>query len=160
VAQASDGPLAPIVADPSKASPHRESVSALRALAGLTGTTAAVISGRALRDLAALSRLPVEVQLIGSHGSEFDIGFVHAIDADAKQLLREVYGVLGEISADNPGTTIEVKPASIALHVRNAAPEIARRALDAARLGPARWVGVQVTEGKAVIELAVINTDK
>ncbi|MBF6355800.1 trehalose-phosphatase [Nocardia higoensis] len=160
VASDYDGTLAPIVSDPSKATPHWESVSALRALAGLTGTTAAVISGRALRDLAALSRLPVEVQLIGSHGSEFDIGFVHAIDADAKQLLREVYGVLGEISADNPGTTIEVKPASIALHVRNAAPEIARRALDAARLGPARWVGVQVTEGKAVIELAVINTDK
>jgi len=161
VASDYDGTLAPIVSDPSKATPHRESVSALRALAGLTGTTAAVISGRALRDLAALSRLPVEVQLIGSHGSEFDIGFVHAIDSDAKQLLREVHDALAEICTDNPGTAIEVKPASIALHVRNAtSPEIARRALDAARQGPARWVGIQVTEGKAVIELAVVHTDK
>jgi len=161
VASDYDGTLAPIVSDPSKATPHRESVSALRALAGLPGTTAAVISGRALRDLAALSRLPVEVQLIGSHGSEFDIGFVHAIDADAKQLLREVQTTLGEISATHPGTTIEVKPASVALHVRNAvSPEIAHSALEAARQGPARWVGVQVTEGKAVIELAVVQTDK
>ncbi|MEV0034166.1 trehalose-phosphatase [Nocardia sp. NPDC050793] len=160
VASDYDGTLAPIVSDPTKAYPHRESVSALRALAGLTGTTAAVISGRALRDLAALSRLPVEVQLIGSHGSEFDVGFVHAIDNDAKQLLQEVQNSLSQIAAGNPGVTVEIKPASVALHVRNASPEIGRRALTTVRQGPACWVGVQVTEGKAVIELAVVPTDK
>ncbi|MCA2209446.1 MULTISPECIES: trehalose-phosphatase [Nocardia] len=160
VASDYDGTIAPIVSDPSKAFPQRESVSALRALAGLANTTAAVISGRALRDLAALSRLPVEVQLIGSHGSEFDVGFVHAIDNDAKQLLSEIHAAFAQIAADNPGVTVEMKPASAALHVRNASPEIGRRALNAARQGPACWVGVQVTEGKAVIELAVIPTDK
>lgn len=160
VASDYDGTIAPIVADPAKAYPHGESVRALRALAGLSGTTAAVISGRALRDLAALSRLPVEVQLIGSHGSEFDVGFVHAIDNDAKQLLREVVTALNSIAAEHPGVTVETKPASVALHVRNASPEIGRRALQQARQGPACWVGVQVTEGKAVIELAVVPTDK
>ncbi|NKY50267.1 trehalose-phosphatase [Nocardia vermiculata] len=160
VASDYDGTIAPIVSDPAKAYPHRESVSALRALAGLSTTTAAVISGRALRDLAALSRLPVEVQLIGSHGSEFDVGFVHAIDNDAKQLLTEVRHALAAIAADHPGVTVEAKPASIALHVRNAVPEVGRRALQLARQGPASWVGIQVTEGKAVIELAVIRTDK
>ncbi|WP_319942363.1 trehalose-phosphatase [Nocardia aurantia] len=160
VASDYDGTIAPIVSDPTKAYPHRESVSALRALAGLTGTTAAVISGRALRDLAALSRLPVEVQLIGSHGSEFDVGFVHAIDNDAKQLLREVQTALTRIAESNPGAAVEVKPASVALHVRNAAAEVGRRALQQALQGPASWVGVQVTEGKAVIELAVVQTDK
>ncbi|WP_327148698.1 trehalose-phosphatase [Nocardia sp. NBC_01329] len=160
VASDYDGTLAPIVSDPAKAYPHGESVRALRALAGLSGTTAAVISGRALRDLAALSRLPVEVQLIGSHGSEFDVGFVHAIDNDAKQLLTEVITALNKIAADHPGVSVETKPASVALHVRNAAPEVGRRALDQACKGPACWVGVQVTEGKAVIELAVVPTDK
>ncbi|MFR9752840.1 trehalose-phosphatase [Nocardia sp. 004] len=160
VASDYDGTLAPIVSDPAKAFPHRESVSALRALAGLTGTTAAVISGRALRDLAALSRLPVEVQLIGSHGSEFDVGFVHAIDNDAKQLLREIQSTLNHIASDNPGVSVETKPASVALHVRNASPEIGHRALTQVRLGAASWFGVQVTEGKAVIELAVVQTDK
>ncbi|GAA5048399.1 trehalose-phosphatase [Nocardia callitridis] len=155
-----DGTLAPIVSDPTKAFPHRESVSALRALAALTGTTAAVISGRALRDLAALSRLPVEVQLIGSHGSEFDVGFVHAIDNDAKQLLQELQAALTTIAEDNPGVSVEIKPASIALHVRNAAPEVGRRALGQTRQGPASWFGVEVTEGKSVIELAVVQTDK
>ncbi len=160
VASDYDGTIAPIVSDPAKAYPHRESVSALRALAGLTGTTAAVISGRALRDLAALSRLPVEVQLIGSHGSEFDVGFVHAIDNDAKQLLQEVQTSLTQIAENNPGASVETKPASVALHVRNASPEIGRRALNSVRQGPACWVGVQTTEGKQVIELAVIPTDK
>ncbi|MGW4117267.1 trehalose-phosphatase [Nocardia sp. NPDC004711] len=160
VASDYDGTIAPIVSDPTKAYPHRESVSALRALAGLTGTTAAVISGRALRDLAALSRLPVEVQLIGSHGSEFDVGFVHAIDNDAKQLLQEVTTTLTQIAQDNPGASVEIKPASVALHVRNASPEIGRRAVFAVRQGPASWVGVQTTEGKEVIELAVVETDK
>ncbi|HSO14554.1 MAG TPA: trehalose-phosphatase, partial [Arthrobacter sp.] len=50
---------------------------ALRALAALPNTHAAVISGRSLRDLAAVSRLPAEVHLVGSHGAEFDMGFAH-----------------------------------------------------------------------------------
>ncbi|MBJ8345916.1 trehalose-phosphatase [Antrihabitans sp. YC2-6] len=160
VASDYDGTVAPIVSDPTKAFPHPESVRALRALSGLSGTTAAVISGRALRDLAALSRLPVEVQLVGSHGSEFDVGFVHAIDNDAKQLLDELVVELEHIAASHAGATVEHKPASVALHVRNAEPAIARQALKKVRQGAASWVGVQVTEGKAVIELAVIVTDK
>lgn len=160
VASDYDGTIAPIVPDPTKAFPHRESVSALRALAGLTGTTAAVISGRALRDLAALSRLPVEVQLIGSHGSEFDVGFVHAIDNDARKLLGEIQRELTDIAVSNPGATVEVKPASVALHVRNATAEVGFRALQQALQGPASWIGVQVTEGKSVVELAVVQTDK
>src|SRR3954471_12356527 len=70
-----DGTLAPIVPNPEQARPMNESVGALRALAGLHETTTAVISGRALRDLATLSRLPSEGHLVGSHGSELDIGF-------------------------------------------------------------------------------------
>ncbi|CAM2880110.1 trehalose-phosphatase [Skermania piniformis] len=155
-----DGTIAPIVSDPAEAHPHSESVRALRALAGLTATTAAVISGRALRDLAVLSRLPVEVHLVGSHGSEFDLGFVHAIDNDAKQLLDEIITELTDLASTHPGVTVEVKPASVALHVRNATPEVGRQALDRVRHGAASWVGVQVTEGKAVIELAVVPTDK
>jgi trehalose 6-phosphate phosphatase len=160
VASDYDGTIAPIVANPEKALPHPASVRALRALAGLTNTTAAVISGRALRDLAALSRLPVEVQLIGSHGSEFDVGFVHAIDNDAKVLLNELNAELSAIADEHPGATVERKPASMALHMRNISPELARNALNRVRHGAAGWVGVQVTEGKSVIELAVVTTDK
>ncbi|MGX7825600.1 trehalose-phosphatase [Actinokineospora sp. 24-640] len=155
-----DGTLAPIVEDPESARPHSESVGALRSLAGLHETTAAVISGRALRDLATLSRLPSEVHLVGSHGSEFDVGFVHALDADARRLHRRVESDLAILIDGEPGVHLEVKPASIAVHVRRAAPEVGQRVLDAVRQGPATWTGVHVTEGKAVIELAVIQTDK
>ncbi|MBC2641754.1 MULTISPECIES: trehalose-phosphatase [unclassified Rhodococcus (in: high G+C Gram-positive bacteria)] len=160
VASDYDGTMAPIVSDPEKAFPHAESVRALRALASLAGTTAAVISGRALKDLAALSRLPAEVQLVGSHGSEFDIGFIHAIDADAKKLLVEITEELTRIAGLHAGTSVEAKPASVALHVRNADAEEGAQALAAVRADAGQRVGVQVTEGKSVIELAVVATDK
>jgi len=155
-----DGTLAPIVSDPEQARPSTESVGALRSLAGLHETTAAVISGRALRDLATLSRLPGEVHLVGSHGSEFDVGFVHALDAEAKALHRRIEQTLDTLVADAEGVHLESKPASIAVHVRRAAAEIGERVLAQVRSGPATWDGVQVTEGKAVIELAVVQTDK
>jgi trehalose-phosphatase len=155
-----DGTLAPIVADPEKAVPRPESVGALRSLAELHDTTAVVISGRALRDLATLSRLPAEVHLVGSHGSEFDIGFVRALDPDACALHRRLVVELERLTGDSAGVHLEVKPASIAVHVRRADPSVAEAVLAAVREDPATWHGVQVTEGKAVIELAVVQTDK
>ncbi len=59
---------------------------ALRTLAGLADTHVSVISGRSLRDLATLSRLPNEIHLVGSHGSEFDIGFAFDLPAEARDL--------------------------------------------------------------------------
>jgi trehalose 6-phosphate phosphatase len=155
-----DGTLAPIVQDPEQARPLPESVGALRSLAGLHETTAAVISGRALRDLATLSRLPAEVHLVGSHGSEFDIGFVHALDDQARALHRRVENELERLTDGTVGIHLEVKPASIAVHTRRADPAVAGEVTDAVRSGPCTWDGVQVTEGKEVIELAVVQTDK
>jgi trehalose-phosphatase len=155
-----DGTLAPIVSNPDRALPSPEAVRALRALADLYETTAAVISGRALRDLAALSRLPSEVQLVGSHGSEFDIGFVHAIDSDARKRHDELEAELTRLVEGQDGVALEVKPASVAVHVRRAERATAERVLAAIKEGPGQWPGVHVTEGKAVIELAVVATDK
>ncbi|WAL66160.1 trehalose-phosphatase [Amycolatopsis cynarae] len=155
-----DGTLAPIVTNPDEARPLPESVGALRSLAGLHETTTAVISGRALRDLAILSRLPSEVHLVGSHGSEFDLGFVHALDAEARDLHRRLEHELEELVRDVPGAQLEVKPASIAVHVRRADREDARRILDEVHNGPCRWAGVSTTDGKEVVELAVVQTDK
>ncbi|MDQ3601389.1 MAG: trehalose-phosphatase, partial [Actinomycetota bacterium] len=155
-----DGTLAPIIEDPDRALPRPESVTALRALASLAATTVAVISGRALRDLATLSRLPSEVHLVGSHGSEFDVGFVHALGPAEKTLREELYTELEHLVAGAKGVSLEAKPASVAVHVRRAGPEVGERVLSAVRAGPCRWDGMQVTEGKSVIELAVVQTDK
>ena len=155
-----DGTLAPIVADPTKAVPLSEAVAAVRALASLPQTTVAVISGRALRDLAALSRLPSEVHLVGSHGSEFDVGFVDALAPEAQQLRTELVETLSALVRRRPGVRLEVKPASVAVHTRAAAPDVAAVVLEAIRTGPATWPGINVTHGKEVVELSVIATHK
>lgn len=155
-----DGTLAPITVDPRSVHPSPEAVSALRSLACLPETTAAVISGRALRELAALSRLPAEVHLVGSHGTEFDIGFLHALDEQARSLHHELVRTLRRIVDGADGVLLEVKPASVALHVRQAERTVADRVLAAVRSGPSRWDGMQVTEGDAVLELSVVRTDK
>ncbi|HEY2765630.1 MAG TPA: trehalose-phosphatase, partial [Pseudonocardiaceae bacterium] len=160
VASDYDGTLAPIVGDPNRATPRQESVAALRLLAGLTDTTVAVISGRALRDLATLSRLPGEVHLVGSHGSEFDAGFVHAMQPAAVQLRQRVHDELAQLTNSFEGVSLEVKPASVAVHVRRASAKVAEQVIATVLAGPCTWEGVQVTEGKAVVELAVVQTDK
>jgi trehalose-phosphatase len=155
-----DGTLAPIVEDPGQARPLPELVAALRSLATLPETTCAVISGRALRDLATLSRLPDEVRLIGSHGSEFDVGFVHELTPKARAMFAVLHDRLARLVAGAPDALLEVKPASVAVHVRRCPPLVAGRLLDRVRSEVATWDGVQVTEGKAVIELSVVRTDK
>ena len=156
-----DGTLAPIVDDPAKAEPLPEAVVAVRSLALLPQTTVAIVSGRSLRDLATLSRLPNEIHLIGSHGSEFDLGFVQRLAPDLLELHDRVVVELSEIARAHEGVEVEIKPASVALHVRRAVdPAIGARALDAVRSGAARWPGVHVTYGHEVVELSVVVTNK
>jgi trehalose 6-phosphate phosphatase len=151
-----DGTMAPIVNNPPDARPLAEAAAALIELADLPDTTAALISGRALETLRSLSSMPSTVQLVGSHGAEFASGFTHEIDRDLLQTINEE---LAAIAADRPGVTVELKPASVALHVRNASTEDGKAALAAAREAAASW-DAQATEGKAVLEFAVISTDK
>ena len=66
---------------------------------------------------------------------------------------------MAAIAAELPGVAVELKPASVALHVRNASTEDGKAALAAARKAAASW-DAQATEGKAVLEFAVISTDK
>ncbi len=155
-----DGTLAAIVPDHRSVRPQSESVAALRILASLPDTTAAVISGRALRELAAMSRLPSEVHLIGSHGSEFDTGFVYGLDEQTRALHARIVAALELITANAPGVLLEIKPASVAVHVRQAEPQVAEQVLEQVASGPARWDSVQVTHGNAVTELSVVPTDK
>jgi trehalose 6-phosphate phosphatase len=154
-----DGTLAPIVSDPEDARPLPASAAALEELAAVPATVTALISGRALADLARLSGMGAGSHLVGSHGSEFDSGFAQPVDDDAKELLTRITATLRELAGEYAGVTVELKPASVALHVRNASDadgEAAlRRAVDAAE----SW-GAQVTDGKAVKEFAVIQTDK
>jgi trehalose 6-phosphate phosphatase len=168
VASDFDGTLAPIVANPADARPLPSAAEALLALAGLPSTTVVLVSGRALSTLRELSSMPPPVHLVGSHGAEFDTGgqersdsgnvpgFAQRID---RELLERITAELTAIAANRPGVTVEPKPASVALHVRNASAADGRDALDAARAAAHAW-DAELTAGKAVLEFAVISTDK
>ncbi|MEM7516248.1 MAG: trehalose-phosphatase, partial [Planctomycetota bacterium] len=155
-----DGTLSEIVTDPTKAHPHREAVIALRALAGLPRTHVAVISGRALADLAGLIGSSENMMLVGSHGSEFDLDFATSLDAAATRLRGEILEDLTAIANDFPGSAIEEKPASIALHYRNAAEGTEEEIVERVLAGAARRPGAVEKRGKMVFELAVVSTDK
>ena len=151
-----DGTLAPIVNNPADARPLADAAAALVGLADLPSTATALISGRALDTLRSLSSMPESVHLVGSHGAEFTSGFSHDID---ESMLRTIFDTLNAIAAERPGVTVELKPASVALHVRNAGPADAEAALIQARDASRSW-DAELTEGKAVLEFAVISTDK
>ncbi|MFC0316638.1 trehalose-phosphatase [Gordonia phosphorivorans] len=164
VASDYDGCIAPIQPRPDLAVPNPESLAALRECAERSHTLAAMVSGRARDDLAAMSGLTSapasDLVLVGSHGAEFDTGFDQPITAEQQDLLNRIIDEFGSIARRFDGTSVETKPASTTLHVRNASPADATAALALAADGPAAWSGVHVTEGKAVVELAVIETSK
>ncbi len=160
VASDFDGTLAPIVLDPATAEAERESLVALQSLARMPQTHVAIISGRALADLAERTREVGEAHLIGSHGSEFEAGFAVPLDVEARALHQRLIEALRGLSHSAAGLVLEIKPASLAFHYRNADPSQADEAVHAILCGPATWPGVFVRHGKKVIELSVVDTDK
>ncbi len=172
VASDFDGTLSPIVDNPTQARPLPRAADSLIALAALPSTDVALVSGRALAVLREYSGMPSNVHLVGSHGAEFDSGFAlgghersdsrnvpgFALEID-EALLSTIAAELDGIADGKPGVTVELKPASVALHVRNASAADGSAALAAARVvGEA--LGAEITTGKRVLELAVISTDK
>lgn len=160
VASDFDGTLSPIVPEPSQARPNREALAALHALAVMPQTFAAIISGRSLRDLSAIGGFSEDVQLVGSHGSEFDADFLHSLDPQLVQLRDRIGSELRAIAAAGTGFMVEEKPAAMAFHYRLADEASTAHALDAIRRGPASDPRVHTRPGKCVLELSVIPTDK
>jgi trehalose 6-phosphate synthase/phosphatase len=160
VASDFDGTLAPIVSDPGAAAALPDAIASIRTLAAMPSTTAVVVSGRALHDLTARSGLPASVRLIGSHGAEPDGGSPLRLDDAELYALTELRRDVAAITAGVAGVILEDKPAGVAVHVRNAAPDDARQVSEAVTAGPGQRAGVQVTAGKAVVELSVVTADK
>jgi trehalose 6-phosphate phosphatase len=151
-----DGTLAHFVDNPVDARPLPGTMDTLRALAAAPATSATLISGRALDVLGQLSGAPAGVHLIGSHGAEFDGDVRDPVDT---ALLAEIGAALEAIATRYRGAAVEYKPAGVVLHVRRAAPEDGAAALAQAREGARAWTA-GMTEGKAVLEFAVVKTDK
>ncbi len=155
-----DGTISPIVEDPMSAPPLPEAIAALRSLASLPNTSVAVVSGRSLRDLALMSRLPSEIHLVGSHGSEMDAGVAFLVPRERLDVLASMTQDLEAIAAETPGAMVEYKPSSVALHVRKAERDDAARAVAEAAAVADRYPEVLVRHGKEVLELAIVGTNK
>jgi len=155
-----DGTLAPLVDDPLKARPLRESSVALRSLAATANTFVAIISGRGLRDLAAVSRFPEEIHLVGSHGSEFDVGFVEDLSEFDRAQLSALKQRLSAVAKAYEGTLLEEKPAAVALHYRRCSPELHATILAQAEAAIAALPDLYVKHGKMVLEVMVVPQDK
>jgi trehalose 6-phosphate phosphatase len=155
VASDYDGVLAPLVGDPSAARPLPGVAPALARLAAADGVTVALVSGRGVADLQATSGLTGPFRWVGSHGAEFDGPIPAELagrrDALAARLAPLVSGV--------PGARLEVKPASVAVHVREVGDRDAAAALldDAHRAADS---SLTLKPGKEVLEIAVTDADK
>jgi trehalose 6-phosphate phosphatase len=186
-----DGTLAEIVDDPMRAHPDAESIRLLVELSALPHTHVAIVSGRARAELVKLTGLrdgvaevPTRrdddyeirhtidaagdwatdgVHLIGSHGSEPDADWADEIPVGVAVLREEIALELERIASSLPGSWVEHKPTSAALHYRTCDPKPAAKAIAAARSLPERideLRGAIVKNGKCVVELCALPIDK
>jgi trehalose 6-phosphate phosphatase len=154
-----DGVLSPIVDVPSAARPLPETVRVLNELSELPDTVVALVSGRGLADLGAVSGFRAPVRLVGSHGGEFDDGAT-VLDDEQRALLEALVAELHALVDGEPGVMLEPKTAGVAVHVRNAPADVGARVLAAAAAGPGARPGIESIPGKAVLDMSVMRTTK
>ena len=155
VASDYDGVLAPLVDDPSAAAPLEGVADVLARLASAPGVTVAMVSGRGVDDLRTTSGFGARLRWVGSHGAEFDGPLVGDLARRRDALRDQVAAVV----AGTPGARLEVKPASVAVHVR----QVADRDAAAALLEQVRSTvdsSLTMKPGKDVLELAITPADK
>ncbi|MDJ0349098.1 bifunctional alpha,alpha-trehalose-phosphate synthase (UDP-forming)/trehalose-phosphatase [Cryobacterium sp. PH29-G1] len=159
-----DGTLAPHVDRPEDARAIAGTREAVQALLDLPGVRVAFVSGRALVSLQHVAQPQSSVLLTGSHGIEVQLDTpeieLNLVATELDQL-DTLARVLESISGSIAGTTIERKPAGLALHTRLATTKDGQRAEREAReqLG-AQLPGLTVRDGKNVLEFSVRSSTK
>ena len=139
-----DGTLAPFDEQPERARPYPGVAAALDELMEKARTRVVIVSGRELNDLLPLLPFKQRPEVWGSHGWE-------RLLPDGKLVVREPGAMLrgkfdeAERRARNltsKGARLERKPASVALHWRGLAPDIAAEVHGAVRDA---WQGLAAT---------------
>jgi trehalose 6-phosphate phosphatase len=153
-----DGVLAPIVAHANDAELLPGMREAINALAHCVAV--AVVSGRTVEDLQRFG-FPEHVEVFGLHGMERDgERAVELVAHEQERLERLVALASAAAEQAGEGAWVELKPASVVLHVREAPPDDA--ALSAATLQARAEdvTGVHVLPGHGVVELLTRATSK
>jgi trehalose 6-phosphate phosphatase len=152
-----DGVLARLRDDPAAAVLEPGFDALLAGLAAVDGVTVALVSGRGVADLQKTSGISGPFRWVGSHGAEFD-GPITGELADRRDALAARLAPLVDAV---PGARLEVKPASVAVHVRTVPDRAAAgRLLEDVAAGPAADPALTAKPGKDVLELAVTDADK
>ena len=155
VASDYDGVLARLRDDPSAAVPEPGAAEVLARVAATEGVTVALVSGRGVADLQRTSGLRGPYRWVGSHGAEFD----GPLTGELASRRDAIAGRLEPVVAATPGARLEVKPASVAVHVRQVQDRVAAAGL----LEQARTLAdssLTLKPGKDVLEFAVTDADK
>jgi trehalose 6-phosphate phosphatase len=166
-----DGTLAPFVLDPLHARAVPGGIEALRAASALDGVAVAVVSGRDLATLSAITGIGPDdaITMIGSHGAQTNpddhtnlqpAPGTGSLDEAAATRLGLVTRELETIRSRYPAVRLEHKPSAVALHTRGVDPSVAAAATTAALEVGERHPGVHVMPGKNVVELTVLEANK
>ncbi|MDZ4831743.1 MAG: trehalose-phosphatase [Phycisphaerae bacterium] len=154
-----DGTLAEIVHDPARAFPNGDSLKGLQAIREVPWTSTAVVSGRSVADLAGFLGPFRPEYTVGSHGAEWQQTGV-ALSSDERNRLTLVTGIIAAVVERWPGLRYELKPASVALHVRMADAAVATQAIESAMERCASTPGLCVRKGSQVVEFMVVTANK
>jgi trehalose 6-phosphate phosphatase len=153
-----DGVLAPIVAHADDARLLPGVLEAVGELAALTPV--AVVSGRSMDDLSRFG-FPGHVEMFGTHGLERRDD--RPVELGHQEQRR--YERLARIAADaadqaGDGAWVEVKPAGVVLHVREAPPDRSAASVAELHRRAADVTGAHVLPGHGVVELLARTTSK
>ncbi len=153
-----DGTLAEFNPDPAapELTPERHAV--ITRIARHPTVSLGIVSGRRLDDLRRRTRLPDHVYHAGLHGLEMEVNgsrTTHPDLACATERLDGLAGSLHRLLVEFPGTYVEDKGASVAVHARRLPKDMHARVFARADVLAVPWIAknhVRRLDGNAVVE--------
>lgn len=153
-----DGVLAPIVARADDAVLLPGVAAALEQLTALEPNVA-IVSGRSRQDLQRFG-FPGAATVVGSHGMEIDALPVELSPTESDRLLRLTELAEKAASEAGDGAWVEQKPASVAVHVREADTDAGEHALAELERRTEEVDGAHSIAGSQVLELFARSASK
>ncbi len=155
-----DGVLSPLVAHADDATLLDGIADQLQRIANRPDVEVAAISGRSLASIATFG-LPVALHLVGSHGIETADSPIASLDADEQARLDELRTLAeAAVSKAGAGAWAEFKPASVAVHIREADPDSGHLAIDWLSEQADDVDGATAKPGASVLELFARHASK
>ncbi|PWW45675.1 trehalose-phosphatase [Melaminivora alkalimesophila] len=153
-----DGTLADIAPEPQLVRLEPQALQALQALHRFLGGALAIVTGRALRDVAPhFEALPVAIAC--EHGAQLHAPSLPAAPAAPLPGLEALRARLRALAQAHPGLLVEDKAAGVALHYRHA-PQLQALCREAMEQALADAPGMELLAGKCVFEAKPSGTGK